>query len=61
MIKPSLGELLKQVENRYQLVIATAKRARMIGEGGTGLVECKSNKPVSIALNEIAVGKVKSE
>ena len=30
MVKPSVQELLKKVDNRYRLVIVTAKRARQI-------------------------------
>ena len=30
MVKPTVGELLRRAENRYALVIATAKRARQI-------------------------------
>ena len=30
MIKPSVAELLEKVDNRYELVIATSKRARQI-------------------------------
>ena len=28
MVKPSVAELLEKVDNRYTLVLATAKRAR---------------------------------
>ena len=30
MVKPTVQELLKKAKNRYELVIATAKRARQI-------------------------------
>ena len=30
MVKPSVTELLKKTSNRYELVIATSKRARQI-------------------------------
>ena len=49
IIKPSVTELLTKAKNRYELVIATSKRARQIAEG---------DEPVTIAANEIAEGKV---
>ena len=30
MVKPSVTELLKKVDNRFELVVATAKRARQL-------------------------------
>ena len=56
IIKPSVTELLTKAKNRYELVIATSKRARQIAEGDEPLIKDKS--PVTIAANEIAEGKV---
>lgn len=61
MIKPPLEELLEQVESKYALVLATAKRARQIKEGSLPLVDIDSTNPVSIALEEIATGKIRVE
>ena len=58
MIKPGISTLSTCVDSRYTLVTMAAKRARMIGETGEGLVSCDSKKPVSIAVAEIAAGKV---
>lgn len=58
MTNPGISELSKCVDSRYTLVSMAAKRARMIGEKGEGLVPCDSNKAVSIAVCEIASGKV---
>lgn len=60
IIKPGISTLEKCVDDgcRYILVNMAAKRARMIGEKGEGLVECDSDKAVSIAVAEIAAGKV---
>ena len=58
MIKPGISELSKCADSRYTLVTMAAKRARMIGENGVGMVKCESLKPVSMAINEIAAGKV---
>ena len=58
MTKPGITELDRCVDSRYTLVSMVSKRARMIGETGEGLVSCDSKKPVSIAVAEIAAGKV---
>ncbi len=47
------------VQSRYSIVLATAKRAREIIEGQEALVETDSNKPLSIAVDELYSGKVK--
>lgn len=59
MVKPSVTELLDIIDNRFQLVIATAKRARQISNGDTILTKAKEESPVTLAANEIAEGKVK--
>ena len=58
MVNPSVTDLLKLVDNRYSLVIATAKRARQIEAGGTILTTKEDKVPVTVAANEIAEGKV---
>lgn len=58
MVKPTVKELLKHADNRYELVIATAKRARQIAEGDTVLTKVDESSPVTLATNEIAEGKV---
>ena len=58
IIKPSVTELLTKAKNRYELVIATSKRARQIAAGDEPLIKIKDKSPVTIAANEIAEGKV---
>ena len=58
MVKTSVSELLNKAENRYELVIATARRARQIAEGDEPKTEVKEESPVTLAANEIAEGKV---
>lgn len=58
MIHPSLDVLVKKVDSKYTLVVLAAKRAREIMSGDSALVESKSNKPVTVALEEIAQGKI---
>ena len=59
MLYPAMSELLKQIPSRYQLVNVVAHRAREISleseEHGTPL----EDKPVSIAIREVADGKIK--
>jgi len=59
IVKPSVTELLKLVDNRYSLVIATAKRARQIEAGSPVLTSIEDKVSVTVATNEIAEGKVK--
>ena len=61
IVKPSVSELLTKANNRYELVIATARRARQIASGATPLVETIEESPVTIAAIEIAEGKVAIE
>ena len=59
MIKPSINELDKIVDNRYSLVCAVAKRARELSLGDEQLVVCDSDKEVTIAANELYQGKIR--
>jgi len=70
MNRPRIDTLLDHVESRYALVIVAAKRARQInnyhqqlGEGTFDdfpppLVESRSKNYLTIALEEIANGKI---
>ena len=58
MIKPGISELSRCVDSRYTLVTMAAKRARMIGEDADALAAVESKKAVSVAVSEIASGKV---
>lgn len=61
IVKPSVTELLTKANNRYELVIATARRARQIAAGDEPMTDVKEESPVTLAANEIAEGKVKIE
>ena len=61
MIYPPLDELMKKVDCKYTLAVLAAKRAREIMTGDFSLIDCKSNKPVTIAMEEIASGRVAYE
>ena len=59
MVKPTTAELLaKTKENKFGLVIATAKRARQIAAGKPTVTKVKSHSAVTLATNEVAEGKV---
>lgn len=58
MIKPSLDDLITKVDSKYSLVILAARRGRAIQDGSPVQVESKSNKPVTIALEEVAADKL---
>lgn len=58
MIYPPMSSLLTKVDSRYTLVIAAAKRARMLTNGAKKLTTHNSAKDVTIAINEISEEKV---
>ena len=70
MLHPSYNDLLDTinqdvepgeepiVNSRYSIVIATAKRARQLSGGDERLVGGSTKKPLSIAGEEVAEGKV---
>lgn len=61
MNQPTLDAMRDRVDSRYTLVVCAAKRARQILEGSNRLVECDSDKPVTIALQELAADKLQYE
>ena len=58
MIYPSPDKIDKQVESKYALVILAAKRAKQIKEGSRPRLPTDTTNPLTIALEEIAEGKV---
>lgn len=58
MNQPGLDELRERVDSRYTLVVSAAKRARQILEGAPRYVSVESKKPVTIALQELAQGRL---
>ena len=57
MLYPAMNELLDQVPSRYQLVNVVAARARRIANAAEEEGTMLEDKPVSIAIREIAAGK----
>ena len=58
MINPSIVELLKHVENKYSLVIATSKRARKLIDGESPVIEMGVSKPLTTAIEEVDSDKM---
>ena len=58
MLNPTMGELKEQINNRYLLVNVAAQRARAISKAAEETEDALDNKPVTIALHEIADGEV---
>lgn len=56
MLYPAMNDLLKQVPSRYQLVNVVAARARQIASEAENEGLMLEEKPVSIAISEIAEG-----
>ena len=61
MARVTVEDCLDHVDNRFDLVLNAAKRARHIAMGGDPLVEMGSDKPTVTALREIAEGLVNEE
>ena len=56
--RPTVQELLTKAKNRYELVIATSKRARQIASGAEVKTKVNEESHVTLAANEIAEYKV---
>lgn len=54
MLYPSIDRLLDKVDSKYSLVVAAAKRARLLRDGAKSEVrDRRSSKQVGLALEEI--------
>ncbi|HHZ16836.1 MAG TPA: DNA-directed RNA polymerase subunit omega [Clostridia bacterium] len=61
MQQPEISKMMGNLDSKYALVVATAKRARMLTDGDNPSVEnlsLENAKPVTIAMQEIAAGKI---
>jgi len=61
MARVTVEDCLEHVDNRFELVLQAAKRARKISIGAEPMVPTENDKPTVIALREIAQGLVKNE
>lgn len=61
MLYPPVAQLLKNVDSRYLLVNVVAQRARQIAaEADENQIEL-TDKPVTLAIREVAEGKLTAE
>ncbi len=58
MLYPPVADLLKNVESRYLLVNVVAHRARQIAAEAEEFGEELTEKPVTLAIQEVADGKL---
>jgi len=59
LVKPTVSDLLKKVgDNRYALVIMTAKRARQIADGSPLKTKENDRSVVTLSADEIIEGEV---
>lgn len=58
MLYPPLADLLENIDSRYLLVNVVAKRARQIADEANELGEDLPEKPVTLAIREVADGKL---
>nr|WP_300167509.1 DNA-directed RNA polymerase subunit omega [uncultured Flavonifractor sp.] len=58
MLEPPMNQLLEQVPSRYMLVNVVAQRARQVATEAEDAGISLEDKPVTIAIREVAEGKV---
>jgi len=58
MARITVEDCLRRVGSRFELVILAARRAKMLMKGAKPMVE-STNRPIVVALREVASGKVK--
>ncbi|MDX1504382.1 MAG: DNA-directed RNA polymerase subunit omega [Spongiibacter sp.] len=62
MARITVEDCLSAVDNRFELVMVSSKRARALATGGKDpLVAEEGDKPTVLALREIAAGKITRE
>ncbi len=54
MARITVEDCLEHIENRFDLFLLAARRARQISQGADPLVPAENDKPTVIALREIA-------
>ncbi len=58
MARVTVEDCMEKVHNRFDLVLAAARRARQIYAGAQPTVEEENDKPTVLALREIAEGNI---
>ena len=57
MLYPAMKDLLEKIPSRYELVNVVAHRAREIAAEAEAAGEPLDEKPVTLAINEVAEGR----
>lgn len=58
MARITVEDCAEKVENMFQLVLVTAKRARQLANGAEPMVAWENDKPTVVALREVAEGHI---
>ncbi|MDG6774302.1 DNA-directed RNA polymerase subunit omega [Thiomicrorhabdus sp. ZW0627] len=58
MARVTVEDCLTQVENRFELVIVSAKRARQLANGAEPTLSWDNDKPTVMALRELAENSI---
>ena len=61
MARITVEDCLEHIENRFDLVLLAARRARQISQGAEPLVPPENDKPTVLALREIAENLISAE
>ena len=58
MLYPAMNKLTEYIPNRYMMVNVVARRARQIAEEAEATGQHLDEKPVTLAIHEVAEGKI---
>ncbi len=58
MARVTVEDCLQQIDNRFEMVILAARRARQLSDGAEPMIPTQNDKPTVIALREIAARKI---
>ena len=61
LVKPKTEDLLKKVDNRYELVIAISKRGREIIDGSNPMVDVDEDEKSELTIAAMELNKSKFE
>lgn len=61
MARLTVEDCLPFIDNRFDLVLAAARRARQLSLGAEALVDEDNDKPTVVALREIAAGVMNAD
>jgi DNA-directed RNA polymerase subunit omega len=62
LVKPAVTDLLEKIDDRFELITISSKRARQIAQGAPVLTDHKEDKsPVTLAVWEVYEEKVQED